>query len=95
MKNKNLYNKYNNRNNIYARNKSIRNVINKFIDVHILSEYGETIDHLLLLENNQTIVATKYQLYLPSEKQLLDELRKVNELNEGVILSVKNYNFKL
>ena len=90
-----MYNKYNNRNNIYARNKSIRNVINKFIDVQILSEYGETIDHLLLLENNQTIVATKYQLYLPSEKQLLDELRKVNELNEGVILSVKNYNFKL
>ncbi|MDR6783791.1 hypothetical protein ABIE26_002820 [Pedobacter africanus] len=29
-----------------------------------------------LPENNQTIVASKYQLYLPTEQQLIDEINK-------------------
>jgi hypothetical protein len=29
-----------------------------------------------LPEDNRTIMASKYQLYLPSEKQLLDELKR-------------------
>jgi hypothetical protein len=29
-----------------------------------------------LPENNKTILAGKYQLYLPTEKQILEELKK-------------------
>lgn len=29
-----------------------------------------------LPENNKTIIASKYQLYLPSEKQLIEEVKK-------------------
>jgi len=47
----------------------------------LCADKNDAVVKITLPENNQTIVATKYQLYLPSEKQLLDELRKVNELN--------------
>lgn len=29
-----------------------------------------------LVENNKTIIASKYDLYLPSEKQLVEELKR-------------------
>jgi hypothetical protein len=32
---------------------------------------------ITLPENNQTIVASRYQLYLPTEEQLLAELKKI------------------
>jgi len=40
---------------------------------------------LALPENNQTILASQYKLYLPTEQQLLDEMRKniELELNKG------------
>ncbi len=33
-----------------------------------------------LPENNNTILASQYQLYLPTEEQLLTEIRKLNKL---------------
>lgn len=43
---------------------------------------------LALPEDNQTILASKYQLYLPSESQLLEELKK--ELESGENEDVKD-----
>jgi len=39
---------------------------------------------LSLPENNRSLLASKYQLYLPTESQLLEEMRKElhNEENE-------------
>jgi predicted nuclease of restriction endonuclease-like (RecB) superfamily len=53
---------------------------NPTIGILLCADKNDAVVRITLPENNQTIVATKYQLYLPSEKQLLDELRKVNEL---------------
>ena len=38
---------------------------------------------LTLPEDNKTILATRYQLYLPSESQLLDEIKK--EIKNNVL----------
>jgi predicted nuclease of restriction endonuclease-like (RecB) superfamily len=54
---------------------------NPTIGILLCADKNDAVVRITLPENNQTIVATKYQLYLPSEKQLLDELRKVNESN--------------
>jgi predicted nuclease of restriction endonuclease-like (RecB) superfamily len=53
---------------------------NPTIGILLCADKNDAVVKITLPENNQTIVATKYQLYLPSEKQLLDELRKLNEL---------------
>jgi RecB family endonuclease NucS len=37
---------------------------------------NDSVAKFSLPENNKTIIASQYQLYLPSEKQLLDELNK-------------------
>jgi hypothetical protein len=34
---------------------------------------------MALPENNKTILTSQYELYLPSEKQLLAELRSITE----------------
>lgn len=52
-----MSNRFNKRNNIYARNKSIRSVTNTSIDVQIVSEIGETKNHLLLLDENGIVVS--------------------------------------
>lgn len=54
---------------------------NPTIGILLCADKNDAVVKITLPENNHTIVATKYQLYLPSEKQLLDELRKVNESN--------------
>jgi len=41
---------------------------------------NNTLVKYTLPENNSTIMASKYQLYLPSEKQLVNELKR--ELKE-------------
>ena len=51
---------------------------NPTIGILLCADKNDAVVKITLPENNQTIVATKYQLYLPSEKQLLDELKKIN-----------------
>ncbi len=38
---------------------------------------------MALPENNQTILTSQYQLYLPSEKQLLEELKRIPSHDDG------------
>lgn len=53
---------------------------NPTIGILLCADKNNTLVKYSLPENNQTILASKYQLYLPSEKQLLTELKK--ELKE-------------
>ncbi|MFN6373926.1 MAG: hypothetical protein ACK4YD_02055 [Chitinophagia bacterium] len=49
--------RFNKKNNIYASNKSIRSVTSTSVDLQILSESGETTDHLLLMDQNGIILS--------------------------------------
>jgi predicted nuclease of restriction endonuclease-like (RecB) superfamily len=50
---------------------------NPTIGILLCADKNDAVVRISLPENNQTIVASKYQLYLPSEEQLLEELKKV------------------
>ena len=51
---------------------------NATIGVLLCSDKNDAMVKISLPENNRAIVASKYQLYLPSEQQLLQELKKIN-----------------
>lgn len=56
---------------------------NPTIGILLCADKNNTLVKYSLPENNQTIMASKYQLYLPSEKQLLTELKKgLKEIGE-------------
>jgi predicted nuclease of restriction endonuclease-like (RecB) superfamily len=50
---------------------------NPTIGILLCADKNDAVVRISLPENNQTIVASKYQLYLPSEERLLEELKKV------------------
>jgi hypothetical protein len=52
---------------------------NPSIGILLCADKNDAVVKITLPENNQTIIATKYQLYLPSESQLLEELKKINK----------------
>lgn len=53
---------------------------NPTVGVLLCADKNDAMVKINLPENNKSIVASKYQLYLPSEQQLLDELK--NELGK-------------
>ena len=53
---------------------------NPTIGVLLCADKNDTVVKYTLPQNNQTILASKYQLYLPSEEELVKELCK--ELQE-------------
>ena len=53
---------------------------NPTIGILLCADKNDTMVKITLPENNKTIVASKYQLYLPTEQQLIDEMKK--ELNK-------------
>ena len=61
--------------NYYDRLEKIKNE-NPTIGILLCADKNDTMVKITLPEDNKTIVASKYQLYLPSEQQLLDELKK-------------------
>lgn len=52
-----MFNRSNRKNNIYSRNKSIRSTTDKWIDTQVVSQFGETKDHLLLLDKHGIVVS--------------------------------------
>ena len=50
---------------------------NPTIGILLCSEKNDTLVKMSLPEDNNTILASKYQLYLPTEQQLIDEVEKV------------------
>jgi predicted nuclease of restriction endonuclease-like (RecB) superfamily len=55
---------------------------NPTIGILLCAEKNNTLVKYALPENNTTIMASKYQLYLPTEKQLLTELKRELENND-------------
>ena len=49
---------------------------NATIGILLCADKNDTVVRITLPENNKSIVASKYQLYLPTEKQLLEEVKK-------------------
>jgi len=60
---------------------------NPTIGILLCTDKNDAVVKITLPENNNTIIASKYQLYLPTEQQLIDEVKKEiekldNEENE-------------
>ncbi|MDR0612655.1 MAG: DUF1016 domain-containing protein [Dysgonamonadaceae bacterium] len=49
---------------------------NSTVGILLCADKNDTVVKYSLPEDNKTIMASKYQLYLPSEKQLLNELKR-------------------
>lgn len=56
---------------------------NPTIGILLCTEKNDTLVELALPKDNKTIMASKYQLYLPTEQQLIDEVNKVRQLVAG------------
>ncbi|MBR6279187.1 MAG: DUF1016 family protein [Bacteroidales bacterium] len=54
---------------------------NPTIGIILCSAKNDTVVKMSLPQENKNILAAKYELYLPSEKQLLEELKKITENN--------------
>ncbi|MFZ2890374.1 PDDEXK nuclease domain-containing protein [Sulfuricurvum sp.] len=57
---------------------------NATIGVLLCADKNDTVVKYTLPENNKTILASKYQLYLPSEEELIKELHKEIENSDNV-----------
>ncbi len=67
--------------NYYDRNEK-QDFENPTIGVLLCANKNDTVVKYTLPEDNKTILASKYQLYLPSEKELVEELhRELEEIN--------------
>ncbi len=53
---------------------------NPTIGIILCADKSDAIVKYTLPENNNNIFASKYKLYLPSEKELLDEINKIKDL---------------
>jgi hypothetical protein len=49
---------------------------NPTIGILLCADKNDAVVKITLPENNKTIIASKYQLYLPSEQQLIEEIKK-------------------
>ncbi len=49
---------------------------NPTIGILLCTDKNDAMVKISLPENNKTIIASKYQLYLPTEQQLLEEVKK-------------------
>lgn len=50
---------------------------NPTIGILLCAEKNDTLVRMSLPEDNNSIIASKYQLYLPTEQQLINEVEKV------------------
>jgi predicted nuclease of restriction endonuclease-like (RecB) superfamily len=58
---------------------------NPTIGVLLCADKNDAVVKISLPENNRSIVASKYQLYLPTEAQLLNELKsELDKLDDGI-----------
>ncbi len=49
---------------------------NPTIGILLCADKNDAVVKITLPESNKTIIASKYQLYLPTEQQLIDEVKK-------------------
>jgi predicted nuclease of restriction endonuclease-like (RecB) superfamily len=60
---------------------------NNTIGILMCADKNDAMVRITLPQNNKTIIASKYQLYLPSEKQLIEEVRKEIEKLDNITYS--------
>lgn len=57
---------------------------NKTIGILLCTDKNDAMVKITLPKDNKTIIASKYQLYLPTEQQLIEEvLKEVNKINKA------------
>lgn len=56
---------------------------NPTIGILLCTDKNDTAVRLSLPENNKTILASKYQLYLPTSDQLIEQINKVKRLADN------------
>ena len=56
-----------------------QNFENSTIGILLCADKNDAVVKITLPESNKTIIASKYQLYLPTEQQLIDEMKKEME----------------
>lgn len=61
---------------------------NPTIGILLCARKNDEVVKFTLPENNKNIIASQYLLYLPTEQQLIDEMKK--ELNTGIMMTMKN-----
>lgn len=65
--------------NYYNRNEKLPDE-NPTIGILLCTAKNDTVVRMTLPENNQTILASKYQLYLPTSEQLIEEINEVKKM---------------
>ena len=55
---------------------------NPTIGILLCADKNDAVVKIRLPENNKTFIASKYQLYLPTEQQLIEEIKKEIEKSE-------------
>ena len=60
-------------------------VKNPTVGILLYAAKNDTLVKITLLEHNASILTSHYQLYLPSEESLLDEIKDVLELKEDLL----------
>ena len=61
---------------------------NPTIGILLCADKNDAVVKISLPQNNQTIVAAKYQLYLPTERQLIEEVKKeLENIEQGILNS--------
>lgn len=55
---------------------------NATIGILLCAEKNNAVVKISLPENNKTIIASEYKLYLPTEQQLIEEVKKEIEKHE-------------
>ena len=74
--------------NYYDRNEKLPDE-NPTIGILLCTEKNDTVVRMTLPEDNKSILASEYKLYLPSSEQLIDEINEVKKLAQNQ-LSIDN-----
>ena len=56
---------------------------NPTIGILLCTDKNDTIVRMTLPENNKTILASKYNLYMPTKEQLIEEINEVRRLAQN------------
>ena len=68
---------------------------NPTIGILLCADKNDAVVKITLPENNKTIIASKYQLYLPTEQQLIDEVNKeIEKLDNSKHLTLLKFGLK-
>lgn len=71
--------------NYYDRNEKLPNE-NPTIGILLCTEKNDTVVRMTLPEDNKSILASEYKLYLPSSEQLIDEINEVKKLAQNQLI---------